>query len=83
MPSPDLFAQGLKTPHGLAFDIDEELFVAEAAPGTIKKVSPQGKVAQFSGVNGRPVGLALTIRTICLSPIASDTNCCCFPSTKP
>lgn len=58
MAAPVLFAQGLKDPHSLAFDIDEELFVAEASSGDLKKISPQGRVVQFANVNGQPAGLA-------------------------
>jgi gluconolactonase len=58
MPSPQLFIQGLSTPGGLAFDADEQLFVAESQQGRIRKISPHGKPQPFAATGGKPLGIA-------------------------
>ena len=53
------FASGFNNPAGLAFDAAGNLYVANAAGGTISKVTPTGAVSTFvaSGLNS-PRGLA-------------------------
>ncbi|MGZ5546044.1 MAG: immunoglobulin domain-containing protein, partial [Limisphaerales bacterium] len=47
-----VFAQGLNAPVGIAFDEDENLFVAEKGSHTIQKVSPSGTKTIVAGVSG-------------------------------
>jgi len=58
MPSPELFAKGLKNPSGLAFDAEEDLFVTGGQNGCVYKVSADGKTSLFLSVGGQPVGIA-------------------------
>ncbi len=58
MHSPQLFIQGLAAPGGLAFDADEQLFVAETLEGRIQRISPQGKPLFFASTGGKPLGIA-------------------------
>ncbi|MCC7262128.1 MAG: SMP-30/gluconolactonase/LRE family protein [Candidatus Latescibacteria bacterium] len=58
MLSPEIFVQGLSTPGGLAFDADEQLFVAETQQGRIRRIGPHGKPIQFAATGGKPLGIA-------------------------
>lgn len=58
MPSPELYIQGLSMPGGLAFDADEQLFVAETQHGRIRRIGPHGKPVQFAATGGKPLGIA-------------------------
>ncbi|MBM3280375.1 MAG: SMP-30/gluconolactonase/LRE family protein [Candidatus Handelsmanbacteria bacterium] len=58
MLSPELFIQGLSMPGGLAFDADEQLFVAETHEGRIRKIGPHGKPIPFAATGGKPLGIA-------------------------
>ena len=58
MPAAEKITEGLKGPHGLAFDSDDLLFVAESRAGRICKVSEAGKVSPFASTGGRPTGIA-------------------------
>jgi sugar lactone lactonase YvrE len=58
MLSPKLLIQGLSTPAGLAFDADEQLFVAETQHGRIRRIGPHGKPLAFASTGGKPLGIA-------------------------
>lgn len=58
MRSPQLFIQGLSVPGGLAFDADEQLFVAETQQGRIQRINPHGKPVLFASTGGKPLGIA-------------------------
>lgn len=58
MPAPELFAQGLTAPSGLAFDGDDNLFVTDTLHGAIVKVTHEARVAPFVSTGGRPTGIA-------------------------
>lgn len=48
-----VFAYGLDTPSGLAFDRNGDLIVADAGSHTIKKIDPTGSVSLVAGVENR------------------------------
>lgn len=56
--SSEVFAQGLTTPYGIAFDMDENLFVAERQTGNIQRLDPDGKKSVFTQISGNPRALA-------------------------
>lgn len=58
MLSPKLFIQGLSMPGGLAFDADEQLFVAETQQARIRRIGPHGKPMLFATTGGKPLGIA-------------------------
>ena len=58
MRSPQLYIEGLSSPGGLAFDADEQLFVAETKQGLIQRISPKGKPLPFATTGGKPLGIA-------------------------
>lgn len=57
MLSPQLYLQGLHCPGGLAFDMDDLLFVAETQQGRIQKIAPAGKPVLFASTGGKPSGI--------------------------
>ena len=59
MESPELFATKLTAPSGIAFDDDENLFVAEASKGRIQQIGADGKSSLYMDVGGRPSGLII------------------------
>ena len=59
MATPELFVRGLTAPGGIAFDTDENLFVAETRNGRIQKISPDGKRSLFASPGGTPAGIAI------------------------
>jgi sugar lactone lactonase YvrE len=48
-----VFADGLDTPSGIAFDRSGNLLVADSGSNTIKSVDPTGKIDLLAGVEGR------------------------------
>lgn len=44
-------------PGGLAFDADEQLFVAETQQGRIQRIGPHGKPILFAATGGKPLGI--------------------------
>ncbi len=57
MRSPQLYLQGFNSPGGLAFDMDDQLFVAETRHGRIQRVGPLGKPTSFASTGGRPCSI--------------------------
>jgi sugar lactone lactonase YvrE len=58
MSTPEIVAQDLQQPHGLAFDTEEILFVSETGAGRISKIDENGKREDFAQTGGRPMGIA-------------------------
>ena len=52
-----LVTDDLKSPHGLAFDDEDVLFVAEAERGRISRID-EGRVHAFAETGGKPLGIA-------------------------
>ena len=50
-------ANDLQSPHGLAFDDEDTLFVAEAGQGRIRRLR-DGHMQTFADTGGRPLGIA-------------------------
>ena len=59
MSSPELFTTDLITPHGIVFDDDEILYVAEISKGRIQQIRPDGKSSLYMNVGGKPSGLII------------------------
>ena len=51
--NPTIFASGLATPSGLAFDKSGNLIVADSGSHTIKSVNSKGEISTIAGVDGR------------------------------
>jgi len=53
------FASGLNEPQGLAFDSNNQLFVANLGNNTVSKITSGGVVSQFASGFNNPIGLAI------------------------
>ena len=51
--TPTIFAGGLATPSGIAFDKSGNLIVADSGSHTIKSVNSKGEISTIAGVEGR------------------------------
>ena len=58
MPTAELIAENLASPQGLAFDADDQLFVAESAAGRVTRISDGGRLIPYAETGGRPMGIA-------------------------
>ena len=58
MQAPEIFTEGFAQPSGMAIDVDEQFFVAEAGTGRIHKIAADGIRAPFAETGGRPTGIA-------------------------
>ncbi len=60
MPTAELIAENLASPQGLAFDADDQLFVAEAGAGAgqVTRISEGGRLTPFAETGGLPMGIA-------------------------
>lgn len=58
MPAVELIVENLEQPHGLAFDADDQLFVAEVAAKRVTRITTEGKLSPFADTGGRPMGIA-------------------------
>ena len=56
---PELFAEGLISPGGIAFDDEESLFVAETTRGHIQTISRDGSASLFVNPGGKPEGIGI------------------------
>ena len=56
---PELFAEGLISPGGIAFDDEESLFVAETTRGHIQAISRDGSASPFVNPGGKPEGIGI------------------------
>ncbi len=52
--TPAVFASGLATPSGIAFDKAGNLIVADSGSHTIKSINAKGEISTLAGVEGRP-----------------------------
>lgn len=46
------YAQGISVPNGLAFDVQQNLYVVTTYDGLVKRVSPQGAITDYSDLPG-------------------------------
>ena len=58
MPAAELIAENLASPQGLAFDADDQLFVAESGAGRVTRVSDRRRLIPYAETGGRPMGIA-------------------------
>ena len=58
MPAVELIVENLEQPHGLAFDADDQLFVAEVAAKRVTRITTEGNLSPFADTGGRPMGIA-------------------------
>ena len=58
MPTAEPIAENLASPQGLAFDADDQLFVAESGAGRVSRISEGGRLIPFAETGGRPMGIA-------------------------
>ncbi|MEP7074225.1 MAG: hypothetical protein ABI878_00330 [Acidobacteriota bacterium] len=49
-----IYAQGLDTPSGIAFNKQGELLVADSGSNSIKKIDEKGATTTIAGMNGKP-----------------------------